>query len=259
MKLIILAAGRGSRLSKYTRDCPKGMLEFAGRSLLKHQIDTFREYGISDINIVRGYKKDKIIFDDVKYFDNSDFSNTNMVESLMCAEKTLNDNCVVTYSDLILEKGVVSQVVNSEYDIGVVVDKNFEEYWKLRLGDEYLEDMESLVISGDQKITSLGKLNPAIEEVHGRYVGAIKFSRKGIESLIRCYQKHKLRKSLNSMGNRPFEKWHMTDLLQAIIGDGNIVNPIIISRGWLEFDTDKDYDTYKRWFQENSIHRFINL
>ena len=160
--------------------------------------------------------------------------------------------------NLILEKEVVNQIVHSEYDIGVVVDNNFDEYWKSRLGEKYSSDMESLVISGEQ-IKSLGKSNPAVEEIHGRYVGAIKFSRNGIKSLISCYQKHKLRKSLNSIGNRKFEKWHMTDLLQAIIDDGISVNPIMISRGWLEFDTDDDYDNYKNWYQEKSLLRFINI
>ena len=39
MKLIILAAGRGSRLSKYTKDKPKGMLNFLGKPILEYQID----------------------------------------------------------------------------------------------------------------------------------------------------------------------------------------------------------------------------
>ena len=51
----------------------------------------------------------------------------------------------------------------------------------------------------------------------------------------------------------------MTDLLQAIIDDGISVNPIMISRGWLEFDTDDDYDNYKNWYQEKSLLRFINI
>ena len=257
-KLIILAAGRGSRLSKYTSDCPKGMLFFGGKPLLQHQIDIFQECGITDIFIIRGYMKNHINFKNIEYFDNDQFAITNMVESLMCAKEVLTESCIITYSDLVFEKNVAKSLVNSKFDVGVVVDTNFEKYWKARLGEDYLSDMESLVISKD-RIIDIGKISPDKSEVHGRYVGALKFSKLGIESLVSCYNKNKLAKSLNSDGSRKFEKWHMTDLLKAMIDEETKVNPILISRGWLEFDTDNDYDLYNKWYNEKIISEFINI
>ena len=35
MKAIILAAGKGTRLGKYTQELPKCMLEFAGKTLIE--------------------------------------------------------------------------------------------------------------------------------------------------------------------------------------------------------------------------------
>ena len=37
MKAIILAAGMGTRLGKYTEDLPKCMLSFAGKPLIERQ------------------------------------------------------------------------------------------------------------------------------------------------------------------------------------------------------------------------------
>lgn len=258
MRAIILSAGKGSRLSAHTFDKPKGMIKFAGKTLLEHQIDVLQSNGVSDIVIIRGYKAHKINFENITYFDNVNFENTNMVESLLCAEDKLNVECLVTYSDLILEDAVINKMVKSEYDIGVLVDENFEDYWKARLGEKYSEDMESLVIS-DNKIVNLGFPNPKLIQVDGRYVGAIKFSAKGIKELLRICKINRKKDSLNSFGSRNFKNWHMTDLLQCIIDTDLLVNPIIISKGWLEFDTDKDYDLYTEWYLKKTLNRFINL
>jgi len=42
MKVIILAAGIGSRLNPLTNDKPKCMLQFKGKTLLQHQLDALR-------------------------------------------------------------------------------------------------------------------------------------------------------------------------------------------------------------------------
>ena len=55
MKAIILAAGRGSRLGKYTDEIPKGLLEISGKTILDIQIENYHRVGIDDISIVKGY------------------------------------------------------------------------------------------------------------------------------------------------------------------------------------------------------------
>jgi len=53
---VIMAGGRGTRLSSVTNDkIPKPMVPLAGRPLLELQIDTLREQGITDIILVIGY------------------------------------------------------------------------------------------------------------------------------------------------------------------------------------------------------------
>ena len=39
----------------------------------------------------------------------------------------------------------------------------------------------------------------------------------------------------------------------------DIVDPIIIKRGWLEFDTVEDYEKYNEWLREGSLNRFLEL
>src|SRR3989338_5798791 len=107
MKAIILAAGMGTRLGKYTKDIPKGMLNFNGKSLIERQVEVLRSCGIKDIIIVKGYMPDKINIKGVKYYENKDYANTNMVETLFAAEKEMSDNIIVCYSDIIYQKNVL--------------------------------------------------------------------------------------------------------------------------------------------------------
>ena len=58
MKVIIIAAGVGSRLGDLTKNLPKPLLDVNGKSILEHQIELFRKFGIEDIVIVTGHKKE---------------------------------------------------------------------------------------------------------------------------------------------------------------------------------------------------------
>ena len=51
MKAIILAAGIGNRLGKYSNNKPKGLLEFNKKSLLQRHIEILKAKNISDIII----------------------------------------------------------------------------------------------------------------------------------------------------------------------------------------------------------------
>jgi len=258
VKVIILAAGQGTRLWKYTRHNPKGMINFLGKPILKHQIDLFSKFGINDITIVKGYQGEKINFPSIKYYYNKEYSSTNMVESLMCASDEFDEECIITYSDILFDETLLEALLSFDENIGVCVDKDFEDYWRMRLGNKYEEDMEGLSIE-ENKILSIGDSVSHFDKVDGRYVGALKFSKKGLNLLVDYHKKNKSSSPLNSLGNRSFENWHMTDLLQGLIDDNNVINPIIISRGWLEFDTEKDYENYNNWYKEGMIDRFVKI
>ena len=75
-KVLILAAGKGSRLKELTNSMPKCMLDFRGKTLLERQISSFNKCGLKDISVVRGYKKNKINFNGLKYFNNNNYLNT---------------------------------------------------------------------------------------------------------------------------------------------------------------------------------------
>jgi len=56
MKAVILAGGRGTRLTEETSVRPKPMVEVGGRPLLWHILKTYSSFGINDFVICCGYK-----------------------------------------------------------------------------------------------------------------------------------------------------------------------------------------------------------
>ena len=260
MKAIILAAGIGTRLGKYTKDMPKCMLSFNGKPLIETQIETLRSCEIKDIVIVKGYMPGKIKVAGVKYYINKNYADTNMVETLFTAEKEMTDDIIVCYSDIIYQKSVLKKVIASRADIGVTVDWDYWDYWKARL-DNPQKDTESLVIENGN-ITELGDTNCGVEKAKTRYVGLVKFSKKGIKALKKVYHNNKKKyfgKNVPWLRSKSFKKAYMTCMLQAIINAGYKVEPIKIKRGWLEFDTEKDYEKYNKWLKENTLKRFFDF
>ena len=262
MKAIILAAGMGTRLGKYTKNLPKCMLIFHGKTLLERQIETLRKAGITDISIVRGYQPDKITLSGVKYYHNQDFANTNMVETLFCAEKELdgNDDILVCYADIIYESRILEKAVESKTEIGVVVDEDYWAYWCAR-SDEPENDMESLVVEKG-RIVELGDTKCNRDNAKVRYVGLLKFSKNGVEKLKKIYHENRTKYYASDkpwLRSKSFKKAYMTCMLQALINAGQEVKPILVSRGWLEFDTSGDYEKYNLWLKDGTIQRFISL
>ena len=261
MKAIILAAGMGTRMSKYAKDLPKCMLDFNGKTLIERQVETLMSVGIEGIIVVKGYMPEKINIPGIRYYVNEDYANTNMVETLMRAESEMDDDTLVCYGDILYEKSVVKKVIKADADIGVTVDTDYLDYWKARL-DNWKEDVESLVIGEQGNIVEIGVPNCQLEKAKVRYVGLIKFSKKGIEILKKIYHRNKEKyfdKDEKFMNSKSFKKMYMTDMMQLIINSGQKVYPIKIHHGWLEFDTNEDYEKAIEWVKSGIIGKFFNF
>ena len=255
MKAIILAAGKGLRMGRYTKHMPKGMLQFAGMTLIERQVKTYQECGINDIIIITGHKAEKIKIENVQTIFNKEYATTNMVESLFCAEEEFGDSIIVSYADIVFEPQVLKRLIAHKSDIAVTVDIDWKEYWIARYGSIW-EDAESLVFGEDGKhIIEIGKPNPKLREMDGRYVGLIKFTGEGLKIAKNVY--HEVNRKYWRTEN--LKKAYMTDLLQSIVDYGAKVDSLKIERGWLEFDIVDDYEEAVGWVKDGSIKRFLNV
>lgn len=250
MKVIILAAGWGSRLRPLTDDRPKCMVEVKGRSIIRRQLDTMLASGVleEDITIIAGYKSEalKKEFQDtaIQFIVNEKFETTNMVCSLMCARKQMEEetDIIVSYGDIIYGEPVFQKILAAQDDISVIVDDGWQEYWEKRC-ENPLDDAETLMMDEERYLTEIGQKTTELSRVQSQYIGLMRFRGNGLKSLLELSAEAE-RRSENGEAlwrtDRTYAKMYMTDLLQGLIDEGNKLRAVPICRGWFEIDDCKD-------------------
>ena len=101
MNAIILAAGSGIRLGEYTQDIPKTLVDINGKSILERQISLLRKHKVNEIFVVTGYKKEKHVMDDVEYFFNPKYAETEQLASMMTARRKISGDVLIIFGDII--------------------------------------------------------------------------------------------------------------------------------------------------------------
>ena len=140
------------------------------------------------------------------------------------------------------------------------MDINWQEYWQKRYGQINF-DTESLKLDDNGDVISLGEENPALEEIDARYIGLMKFSKQGAKKLKEVWNQNKEEfwdKPWKTSGNT-LKNAYMTDMLQVLIDEGNKVKALETNNGWLEFDTNKDYEKALKWFENGEINFDFSL
>ena len=179
-KTLIIAAGLGSRLKGHTENLPKCMLDFGGKTLLERQLSAYRECGIDNISVIRGYKKNKINYKNLNFFDNKDFENNNILNSIFYGEKVINGNVIIAYSDILFETSVVRRLLESDHDISLVVDIEWRGYYVDRK-DHPIEEAENVIFNSNNEVVKIGKIATEKQEVHGEFIGMMKLTHRGAE------------------------------------------------------------------------------
>lgn len=246
MKVIILAAGQGTRLRPLTDHCPKCMVEVNGRSIIERQLDTMHACGIKDgdITIIAGYKNDalKEKFKDTQMniIVNEQYETTNMVCSLMCARGLMESqkDILISYGDIIYNEDVLKKILASEDDMSVIVDDGWYEYWSARC-ENPLDDAETLMFDENDYLLEIGQKTNDLNKVQSQYIGLMRFKNEGLKAMLTLSAEAK-RRSLCGESlwrtDRTYAKMYMTDLLQGLIDEDYRLKAVHINRGWFEID-----------------------
>jgi choline kinase len=245
MKIIILAAGQGTRLRPFTNYRPKCLVALNNKPLLHYQLEAIHKLNVpkKDIFIVAGYLKDKIDAPDITVLYNPRFAETNMVETLFCAEDIMaeEEDLIISYGDIIYHPNVLDKLINTTGDIVVVADLDWEKLWALRM-ENPLDDAETFKLNDNGFIRELGKKPQALDDVEGQYIGLIKVNAKKVKTFKNFY--HNLDKTIIYDGKN-FDNMFMTTFLQLLIDAKWNLTPAFINNGWLEVDTSEELAIYE--------------
>ena len=154
MKIIILAAGIGSRLGN---PLPKPLTKLKNnKSIMQMMTENISSlYDTNIINLVVGFKKDLIMesFPDMTYVYNQYFDQTNTAKSLLKAIKKNKDQSILWMNgDIVFDKNLLLKL--KEYidkDISFVsvnTSQVTEEEVKYTLKDDYIDELSKTVKNG---------------------------------------------------------------------------------------------------------------
>ncbi len=161
MKCLIIAAGRGSRLS--SRGDSKPLIPLLGLSLIERVILTAKKSGLSDFYVVTGYNGEKVrqYLDrfsqsrniNITHITNEEWENGNGI-SVLKAKKLLNENFILLMGDHIFDESILVKLKNeriADDEVMLAVDYNIETN---RLVD--VDDVTRVLVE-DNRILDIGK------------------------------------------------------------------------------------------------------
>ena len=161
MKCLIIAAGRGSRIS--SRGDSKPLIPLLGLSLIERVILTAKKSGLTDFYVVTGYNGEKVrqYLDrfsqsrniNITHITNEEWENGNGI-SVLKAKKLLNENFILLMGDHIFDESILVRLKNeriADDEVMLAVDYNIETNELVDVNDV------TIVLVEENRISDIGK------------------------------------------------------------------------------------------------------
>lgn len=165
MKIIILAAGIGSRLGN---TLPKPLTKLKnGKSIMQMMVNNITsKYNIDDISVVVGYKKELVMesFPNLSYIYNPFFDSTNTAKSLLKALKKNNDSDVLWFNgDVVFDLRILNlidkKIIDGSSFISVNSNNVGEEEIKYTLNSNLVKELSKSVKNGLGEAVGINYIN----------------------------------------------------------------------------------------------------
>ena len=231
MQLVLLAAGRGSRLPKKYRIKPKCLTKIGPATILDFNKKFFDNFQTKII--ITGYKR-QMLQEYIKKnnfieIENKNFRKTNMVQSLMLSSRYLkkNEEIVICYGDIIFNKDIFKIFKRNKGNI-ITGNKNWLKYWKKRMTIKNIKsDAETFSVRKNILKNIGDKITNKFPKY--QYMGILKISYKTFVTMRSYFDK------INN------KKIDMTGFLNLCINDNGLkIKKINYSSFWHEINNAKD-------------------
>lgn len=228
MQLILLSAGRGSRLSQNLRKKPKSLAIINGKSILEHNTDFFNKF--KKKYIITGYKGNLIKKfakkNNFKIIHNVKYKSTNMVYSSFLATKFIKEDVVICYGDIIFDSSIYN-ILKEKKNI-MPLNKNWLSVWKKRMNrKKIMKDAENVSTKKNILLTIGGKIKSKLPKY--QYMGLFKLKKNDFFKLSIYFKK---------IQNKKID---MTSFLDKSIKKNKVrfyIKPYY--KTWFEIDSYKD-------------------
>jgi choline kinase len=231
MKVVILAAGVGSRLRPETEDKPKAMIQVNGKPLVQYQVESVRRVGFkdADITVLGGYKMERIKEHfqgtDIRFLYNPHYESMNNIYSFLLTEE-LDDDILLINSDDFYDDRMIPVLLEASARTAVLVDTQktlTEESMRVLL------DKEGKLVKVNKKI--------ALDEADGEYIGISKLARPELQVLYR------VARTMIEAGET--DAWY-ENVYEACARDVGIIGVDTQGLPWVEIDDFNDLETAKK-------------
>ncbi len=251
MQAVILAAGMGSRLGKYTEASTKCMVKVNGKSLLERIFDSIRMAKINRVVIVTGYCAEKLrqhadaIGSDlnIEYINNDNYNSTNNIYSLFLASEAMKkDDTILFESDLIFDPEMVTDLVNCPYPDVVTVSK-FENWM----------DGTVTTFDSNKRVTAFiekSKFNWDNCSSYYKTVNIYKLSRDFFANWYFPF----LEAYIRTCGNNAY--YEMVLKIIANINNSDLRIMDVTGKKWYEIDTPQDLQVAETLFGEQKLKQY---
>lgn len=241
--IIILAAGKGSRISNYTKQ-PKSLLQISNKSILESNIEKFINVGAKNFTLVLGYKDylfKKIINTyknniNIKIAKNKNYITKGNSYSLLLGLKKANSKCIFLDGDIMIDFKILQNFLETKKFNLALVGK----------GDISDQECSKVFINKHKKIKYMidKKLAKRDVLVSSKFLG----ESVGIIRLDNNYRK-KLIFTLNKyLSEKKNLKKNWENPLNIFMSKNNLDYYYTKSNKWIEIDNKQDYLKAKRIF-----------
>ena len=250
LKVIFLAAGYGKRLGNLTKTVPKCLLEINGKSILERDMDAFLKNGITDFVVITGPNHEQFTLKNIHYVRDLNYEKHDVLGTLMEARNFLNDDVIISYTDIVYDESIVQSLLDFSGDIGLAVDMNWQTAYVGRT-DHPVTEAANVLIQNNSILKighKLEKFGDYTDDMIGEFLGIMRLSKNGANILLKRYEELEKSSLPQFYESRSFEFGYIVDILQDLIYHGIDIKPVKISGKWCEIDTLQDLENSKKRF-----------
>ena len=229
MKVIMLAAGVGKRMSAVTDVIPKCLIKIGDKTLLERHLEIISLLGIKDIVFVVGHFKEKIkevVEKDnngfnIKYIENEQYTKGSIL-SLWYARDELSDDVLIMDADVLYHDKLLRILAESENQNCFLLDKS-----SVYAGEEMM-----LFVKKD-KVIGISKVQSYDCDFKGEGVGFFKLASND------C---HKLKNILEEFEQAGKVNVEYEDTLHELLSQCSAGFENVDDLPWIEIDFEEDIE-----------------